>query len=271
MNYKQQVIDFYNARTNYDNDVTRNRAIALFDYTSAQPGQSVLDVAAGTGNIAIGAAKRVGANGFVIGIDIATELLKIAQQKIQNENLSNVQLIEVGAEVYEASNQFDAIYCSYAIVLFPDISAILHKWYRFLKPDGFVAFTCSSENSYFALSIVEACAKHGITLPNLHEPLGTPTRIQHLLTQANFSQIEIHPRQLGTYLTLEEATSRWNGQFWLHQNNPLLELEPEKIRQIKASYDDAIAALERDRGVWHEELIYYVVARKIAENFEFSR
>jgi len=47
-----------------------------------------------------------------------------------------------------------------------------------------------------------------------------------------------------------------------HQDNPLLELEPEKIRQIKASYDDAIAGLESDQGVWHEELIYYTVARK---------
>ncbi len=266
MNYKQQVIDFYNARTNYDNDVTRNRAIALFDYAIPQFGQSILDVATGTGNIAIGAAKRGGANGSVIGIDIATELLKIAQQKIQHENLSNVQLIEVDAEVYEPPHPFDAIYCSFAIVLFPNILKILHQWNRFLKPDGFIAFTCSSEDSYSALTVVEACAKHGIVLPNLHEPLGTPDRIEHLLFQANFSRIEIYPRQLGTYMMLEKAQNRWNGRFWLHQNNPLLELEPEKIRQIKASYDDAIADLENDRGVWHDELIYYVVAHKVAED-----
>ncbi len=264
MSYKQQIIDFYNARTNYDNDTTRNRAIALFDYAIPRAGQSVLDVATGTGNIAIEAAKRVGSNGSVIGIDIATELLKIAQQKIQSEHLSNVQLINIDAESYQAeTNQFDAIYCSFAIVLFPHIPTILHNWYRFLKPGGFMAFTCSSENSYFALSIVEACAKHGITLPNLHELLGNPERIQQVLTQANFSQIEIHPRQLGTYLALEKAQSRWNGKSWLHLDNPLRELEPEKIRQIKANYDNAIALLETDQGVWHEELIYYVVAHKL--------
>ncbi|QKQ73998.1 class I SAM-dependent methyltransferase [Nostoc sp. TCL240-02] len=263
MMYKQEVIDFYNARTNYDNDATRNRAIALFDYATPFPGQSVLDVATGTGNIAIQAAKKVGASGSVIGIDIATELLKITQQKIQAENLSNVQLIEVDAEAYQPeSNEFDAIYCSYAIVLFPNIPTILGSWYRCLKSGGFIAFTCSSEDSYLALSIVEACAKHGITLPNLHEPLGTPDRIQHVLTQAKFNQIEIHPQQMGTYLGLEKAQSRWNGQFWLHTDNPLRELKPEKIRQIKASYDDEIAALETEQGVWHEELIYYVVARK---------
>ncbi len=222
-----------------------------------------MDVAAGTGNIAIEAAKKVGANGFVIGIDIAAELLKIAREKIQAENLSNVQLIEADVETYQAqANQFDAIYCSFAIVLFPNLRAILHNWYHFLKPGGFIAFTCSSFDSYFASPIVEACAKHGITLPNLHEPLGTRERIQSLLTQAKFSQIEIYPRQLGTYLTLEKAQNRWNGQFWLHPNNPLRELEPEKIRLLKVSYNDGIAALETEQGVWHEELIYYVVARK---------
>ena len=157
--------------------------------------------------------------------------------------------------------QFDAIYCFYAIVLFPNLTAILHNWYHFLKSGGFIAFTCSSKDSYFALLIVEACAKNGITLPNLHEPLGTQERIQSLLTQAKFSQIEIYPRQLGTYLTLEEAQYRWNGQFWLHPDNPLRQLQPEKICQIKVSYDNEIAALETDQGVWHEELIYYVVAR----------
>lgn len=263
MMYKQEVFDFYNARTNYDNNVTRDRAIALLDYATPFPGQSVLDVATGTGNIAIEAAKKVGTSGSVIGIDIATELLRIAQQKIQAENLFNVQLIEVDAEAYQPqSNEFDAIYCSYAIMLFPNIPTILRNWYRCLKSGGLIAFTCSSEDSYSALSIIEACAKHGITLPNLHEPLGTPDRIQHLLTQAKFNQIEIRSRQLGTYLSLEKAQSRWNGQFWLHIDNPLRELNPEKIRLIKASYDDEIAALETAQGIWQEELIYYVVARK---------
>ena len=101
--YKQEITDFYNARTNYDNDATRHRAIALFDYASLCFGQSVLDVATGTGNIAIEAAKKVGANGSATGIDIATELLKIAQHKIQAEKLSNVQLIEADAEIYPVS------------------------------------------------------------------------------------------------------------------------------------------------------------------------
>lgn len=79
--YKQEIINFYNARRNYDNDTTRNRAIAVFEHTTLTPGQLVLDVATGTGIIAIKAAKQVGANGSVIGIDIAVELLKLSLAK----------------------------------------------------------------------------------------------------------------------------------------------------------------------------------------------
>src|SRR3954468_16022868 len=50
-----------------------------------KPGQRVLDVACGTGNTAIPAA-RTGAN--VIGVDIATNLLDQARQRAAEENLS---------------------------------------------------------------------------------------------------------------------------------------------------------------------------------------
>ncbi|QKQ73135.1 methyltransferase domain-containing protein [Nostoc sp. TCL240-02] len=87
MTYKQEIINFYNARTNYDNDLTFNRAIALFDYATPSSGQWVLDVATGTGNVAIKAAQKVVPNGFVIGIDIATELLKIVRSLIKHQSL----------------------------------------------------------------------------------------------------------------------------------------------------------------------------------------
>lgn len=260
MNYKKQVADFYNARTDYDNELTYSRAVRLLNHTQLHPDYSVLDVATGTGNIAIAAAKQVKS---VIGIDIAAELLKIAQQKITAEQLANIQLLEIDVEAYQAEpEQFDAIYCSFAIVLFPNISKILQNWYHFLKPNGFIAFSCSSENSYLVDTIVESCAAHGVTLPNLHDLLGTPERIQNLLGSICFHSIEIHPHQLGKYLTVEQAQRRWSGKFWLHIDNPLPQVDPAILEQIKASYDRAIASLATNQGVWHEELIYYVIANR---------
>ena len=238
-NYKQSVADFYNSRTDYDNDFTRDRALRLVEYAPLKSGDSVLDVATGTGIVAISAAAIVGSQGHVIGIDIATELLSQAQHKVAVAGLQNIDLIEADAEEYEFQfNQFDAILCSSAIVLLIDIPAILRKWCRFLKSDGFVAFSCYSATSFLTPVIAEVCCRtYGITLPEINGKLGTPERCQRLLNQAGFQTINIYTEQRGSYLTLEQAKNRWDGQSWLHPDNPFLQLAPEQIQCLKAEYD----------------------------------
>lgn len=261
--YKQRVVDFYNSRKDYDNDLTRERALRHLELTHLKPGQLVLDVATGTGNIAIAAAQIVGNEGSVIGIDIATDLLAIAQQKIQAAGLTNIQLITIDAEDYQAeSDQFDAIFCSYAIVLFSDISAILEKWYQWLKSGGFIAFTSFAENAFLTPVKVEVCHRYGVTLPNLHFPLGTPERCEQLLSKIGFHTIKVYSEQRGTYLSLEQAKKRWDGRFWLHPDDPLPTLAAETVQQIKAAYDSELEALATEQGIWDEGMTFYVTAEK---------
>ena len=224
----------------------------------------MLDVATGTGNIAIAASRIVGNEGSVIGIDIATDLLTIAHQKIQAAGLTNIQLIAIDAEEFNANDQrFDAIFCSYAIMLFADIPATLEKWYRWLKSDGFIAFTSFAENSFLTPVKVEVCRRYGVTLPNLHFPLGTPERCEQLLSKIGFQNIKVHAEQRGTYLSLEQAKNRWDGRFWLHPEDPLPTLAAETIQQIKAAYDAEIEALATEQGVWDEGMTFYVTAERV--------
>ena len=52
--YKQQVTDFFNARTAYDTegDAHPNEARRLLEYVFLKPGQTILDLATGTGLVA---------------------------------------------------------------------------------------------------------------------------------------------------------------------------------------------------------------------------
>ncbi|GET41176.1 putative methyltransferase [Microseira wollei NIES-4236] len=81
--YKQTVVGFFNSRTNYDNDYTIRRTLPLLDLVGLKKGQKVLDVATGTGIIAIAAAQIVGSEGKVIGIDFSSGMLNQARQKIE--------------------------------------------------------------------------------------------------------------------------------------------------------------------------------------------
>jgi arsenite methyltransferase len=260
--YKQRVASFYNSRTDYDNPVTLERALRLIEYAPPQPGQQILDVATGTGNVAIAAAQIVGSNGHVIGIDIATDLLNLAKQK--SIELQNIEWIEADAETIEfASSQFDGVFCSYAIVLLTDIPLALQKWFCFLKSGGFLAFTSFSETSFLTPAIRQACDRCGVSLPNLHIPLGTPERIRQLLGETGFHIVEIHTEQRGTYRSLDDAKNRWNGQFWLHPDDPFVELDPGQIQQLKREFDAIVETLVTDQGVWDEGTTYFVVAHKL--------
>lgn len=261
--YKQKIANFYNARTDYDNDHTRDRALRLVEYSPLKVGDSVLDVATGTGIVALAAAQIVGTEGHVIGIDIATDLLAQAKQKVAASNLQNIDLIEIDAEEYEfESEQFDAILCSSAIVLLTDIPHSLQHWYRSLKLDGFVAFSCYSATSFLTPAIAQACEMNGLPLPEINKTLGTPERCQQLLTQTGFSAINIQTEHRGSYLTVEQAKNRWDGKTWLHPNEPFSQLTPDQVQHLKADYDRLIESLETEDGVWDEQTTFFVVAQK---------
>lgn len=101
----------------------------------------MLDVATGTGIIAIAAAQAVGREGQVIGVYFSGGMLGQAQQKIQELGLQNVKLIEADAETVKFEDEsFDVILCSSAIVYFKDIQATLQNWYYWLKIGGILDF-----------------------------------------------------------------------------------------------------------------------------------
>ncbi|MGL6339258.1 MAG: methyltransferase domain-containing protein, partial [Waterburya sp.] len=86
-NYQQQVIDFFNSRTTYDaeGDSHPREAKRLLEYVALESGQNVLDLATGTGLVAIDAAKKVTSTGSVIGVDISPGMLSQAREKIVAE------------------------------------------------------------------------------------------------------------------------------------------------------------------------------------------
>ncbi len=262
--YKQQVTEFFNKRTKYDDDFRFRLALALVDLVQLQKGQKILDVATGTGIVAISAAKTVGNEGKVVGVDISSTMLNQAKEKIKQAGLHNIELIEADADYIDFNDQsFDAIFCSSAFVWLSDIPTALQKWYRFLHKGGTVAFSCFSETSFMTPIIIQACAKAcGISLPNINAPLGTHRKCHDLLQEAGFQRISIKTQQFGNYLSLDDAKKSWNIGWFHPRSNPLTQLSQLQLEQCQAEYDAAIENLATDKGVWNEKTTFFVVAHK---------
>jgi demethylmenaquinone methyltransferase/2-methoxy-6-polyprenyl-1,4-benzoquinol methylase len=114
----------------------RKKAIA--EIAKVQP-KTILDVATGTGDLAIEASKLNPEK--IIGIDIAAQMLDVGRQKLKEKGLDELITMQVGdSEALPfADNSFDAITCAYGVRNFEHLEAGLKEMCRVLRPGGKLA------------------------------------------------------------------------------------------------------------------------------------
>ncbi len=96
----------------------------------------VLDVATGTGDLAIEASKKNTTK--IIGVDISENMLEIGRKKIAAQKLNSViELQQADSENLPFDkNYFDAVMVSFGVRNFQNLSSGLHEMFRVLKPGG---------------------------------------------------------------------------------------------------------------------------------------
>ena len=267
-NYKQQLLTDFNNRTNYDNGRFKipigNR---LVEFANLKTGQKILDIATGTGIVALNAAQKVGSGGKVIGVDISTGMLSNAKQKLAETSLQNVKFIEADAEELDFKhNSFDAVLCSLAVCYLTDILAALRKWYQFIKTDGLIAFNVWKENA-FPPSVLfrEVAGRYGINVPNPNEPMGTVERCNQVLQEIGFRNIQLQIEQFGWYFSVNEQIAE---DIWLMNAKnvfgyQVFQLPADKLEECKSEYIREMQNLSRtEKGIWCDAPIFFVSAIK---------
>jgi demethylmenaquinone methyltransferase/2-methoxy-6-polyprenyl-1,4-benzoquinol methylase len=101
-------------------------------------GQSALDVAGGTGDIAAGLARQVGDRGLVVLTDINAAMLARGRDRLINDGLvGNVRCAQVNAEKLPfADSTFDCVTIAFGLRNVTDKPAALASMRRVLKPGG---------------------------------------------------------------------------------------------------------------------------------------
>jgi len=214
------------------------------------PGQRVLDVACGTGLVAFDAARAVGHDGRVLGIDLSGQMVEAARQRARERKVSNLSFARMDAEMLDVPDaSFDVALCALGLMYMPDPGRALREMRRVLRPGGRLVAAVWGERSRCGWSAVFRIvdAEVASDVCPLFFRLGQKDALARLCAAAKLEAIE--HRRVAATLIYADADEACDAAFvggpvalaWSRFNDDVRE-------RVRGRYVQAIKAWRHDEG-----------------------
>jgi ubiquinone/menaquinone biosynthesis C-methylase UbiE len=219
-------------------------------------GSKILDVATGTGVVAMAAIQAVGNEGRVMAIDLAEGMLDRLQEKIDKFGIPNIDLHVMDASMLDFRREyFDHVVCSFGIFFLPDMSAGLREWARVTKPGGRVLFTVFGKQAFQPMMelFIRRIENFGVVAPDKDAPfaamrLADPEHCRDLLSGAGLKDIEVLTEQLGYHLKDE---AQWWEVIWNSGMREWVErIPPDRRELFRTEHLADVRPLIGEQGLW---------------------
>ena len=250
----------------YDRDDAHHRiALLLLAGVDLKSGFRVLDIATGTGLLALEVSQRVGPTGTVVAIDVSQGMLSEARRKADAAGLRNIDIVCADAERLEFSGgSFDCLFCASALVLMSDISRALHHWFGLLKPGGIIAFDAPAKPFGISQMVADIAAGHGVNLAYA-TIADTPDKCRSFLEGAGFEVVAIRTEFANTDpIELSKAIEFWDS----HRDHPawqsLNQAQPTTREAIRSEYVDRVTATAAAGYLPNDTALNFAFGRKPA-------
>ncbi len=157
-----------------------------------QPGEAVLDLGSGAGIDCFLAARQVGSEGAVIGVDMTPQMITKARANADHDGYDNVdfRLGEI-EHLPVADASIDVIISNCVINLSPDKVAVIAEAFRVLKPGGrlaisdVVAFAPIPDDARDDMALLSACVSGAEQVE----------AVERLLVETGFQDVHVAPKE----------------------------------------------------------------------------
>lgn len=217
-------------------------------------GEKILDVATGTGAVALAAAQAVGPTGRVIGIDLAEGMLAQLQRKLDKFGVAHVDLHVMDAAALEfRGDYFHHTLCSFGLFFVRDMAAALKEWVRVTRPGGKVMFTTFGLAAFEPMKwlLLERLQREGADAGAAAQAAGRLAEADDcraLLAAAGLDGITVETAQLGYHL--RNADEWWEIVRGSGFRGLVEKLPPPRREALRAAHVAEIAPLVTDKGLW---------------------
>ncbi|KAL8856239.1 MAG: hypothetical protein Q9178_007156 [Gyalolechia marmorata] len=262
----QSIPAIYNERSStYDDSLFHNRqAHEYIQCAKLQEGQSVLDLACGTGLVTLLAKDAVG-EGKVIGIDMSSGMLEVARRKISNQHL-DITFIE--HDITDLSGlqlgTFDVITCASALLLMEEPLTAIKHWASLLAPNGRLLTDVIQERNVIGPSILTKIGPEvGRSLKWNGNWVESVDSLRQLFIDAGLVVEEVF--ETVAYETRDYKIEDGPEVFEKIIASPMFRLfgEPAIKEKAKGLFVDNFRNMAGEDGLVHEEVRFYMgIARK---------
>src|ERR671912_2318328 len=174
---------------------TRPIAEALVALLPPPVGAQVLDVATGTGLVAVEAARRVGPRGSVLATDFLPAWEPFVRTTASAAGVANVTFASMPAEALALPDaSFDIVYCQFGLMFVPEPIRALREMRRVLRPGGQIGIAVWStpeKVGLFLIPRIVAPALPPIAGEASPSPMsmGAPGLIEGMVAEAGFREV----------------------------------------------------------------------------------
>lgn len=187
--------NFDSAAAAYDQRIGRWSRLyipSLLTAAHVAPGNTVLDIATGTGEVLRFATRAVGPEGMVIGSDISVPMLRVASRRTSGAPLAAMSASSLAC----ADASVNAVTCQLGLMFFPNAEEALAEFHRVLRVDGWMAACVwSSEERAPFISIFPDVISEFVSVPRQTladgTSLGDETRLRALASTVGFRDVQV--------------------------------------------------------------------------------
>ena len=236
----------------------------LLDSLDLRSGESVLDLGAGTGELARLAAGRVGQNGSVLALEPLIERVNLAQA--QTPGQSNLRFELGGSDDLGrlAANSVDVVVLNSVFHWIADQPRLLADLARLLKPGGRLGISTGIADRPHQQAVLLApllAASSGAPEGLLSPPhRADGENLQRQLTSAGFKAIHLNEHTFVDHFADLAALLEWNSSSFF--GNFLADVSPRQTPELWAQAERTLEAHRTGEGIQLARYLYLVTAIK---------
>lgn len=234
----------------------------LLDLLALPHGAVALDVGAGTGIVTRGAARRVGAEGRVVGADLSYHMLALAA----HGRPPQTHFVQLNAEHLSfGPHTFDAVMCAFSLFQFGDMRRALDEMLRVLKAGGRIALSNWGPSNF---SPVGRMQRDIFREAGLRALLSNPIKfeastLETLLFEAGFADIDVLIEPEDVWFADSAALWEYNMAMGPFEMMLRQQLTPEQRESVRQQFEKVMNVSATSQGIKVTFEPMYALARKL--------